>query len=73
MSSFRNGKGFAAEPALAAALAAAGMLACTWFLYAAVIHDGVAAGGLNRVAVESATLPHCAEAVCVADNWQTQP
>jgi hypothetical protein len=71
MSSSRNGKGFAAEPALAAALAAAGMLACTWFLYSALIHNGMAAGGsamndLNRVAVEAATLSHCADAVCVA-------
>jgi hypothetical protein len=76
MSSFRKLKGFDAGP-LAAALAATGMLACTGILYSVLTRNPVAAGGsaisdINIVAVEAAKLPHCAEAVCLADNRQTR-
>jgi hypothetical protein len=79
MSSFRNLKGFDAGP-LAAALAAAGMLACSGFLYSALITNalrsnalaagGSAVGNLNGASVETATRGDCANAVCLADNWQ---
>jgi hypothetical protein len=76
MSSVRKLKGFDAGP-LAAALAAAGMLACTGVLYSALTRNPLAAAGsaisdLNVVAVEAAKLPHCSDAVCLADNRQTR-
>ena len=76
MSSFRKLKGFDAGP-LAAALAAAGMLACTGILYSVRTRNPLAAGGsaisdINIVAVGAATLPRCTDAVCLADNRQTR-
>lgn len=81
MLSFRK-RIVAAGAAVAAAISVAGTpvyasLTLNSLTHNALTHNALAAGGsaiddLNGVAVEAATIPCCAEVVCLADNRQTR-